>query len=169
MHEQSSADDDAESVASGSAAGAAGASTPARRRPRRPSLLTAVAAARPLSLLNLRLSLMDRDFTEQDFDLLVRLDELEAGADAHSAARTEPGCLAVGLVLPSSWGRGPFLCAGIRLACPPGREQRAGAGRGQGGPSWGRSIQSRGSRALRAAKRHRVPQACLPNCLRQAW
>ncbi len=49
-------------------AGAPGSSSPARRRTRgpRPALLRAVAAAgRPLSLLNLRLSLVDRDFTDQ--------------------------------------------------------------------------------------------------------
>lgn len=49
-------------------AGAPGSSSPARRRARaaRPALLRAVAAAgRPLSLLNLRLSLVDRDFTDQ--------------------------------------------------------------------------------------------------------
>ncbi|PSC72561.1 zinc C3HC4 type (RING finger) [Micractinium conductrix] len=83
MQEQASEDGDEESVSSGSggaaAPGAGGGSAPARRRPRRPSLFTAVtAASRPLSLLNLRLSLMDRDFTERDFELLVRLDELEA-------------------------------------------------------------------------------------------
>lgn len=49
-------------------AGVPGSSSPARRRTRaaRPALLRAMAAAgRPLSLLNLRLSLVDRDFTDQ--------------------------------------------------------------------------------------------------------
>ena len=66
----------------GAAGGAAGGAAARRRRAGGgASLLRAVAAAgRPLSLLNLRLSLVDRDFTDQDYSLLVRLDELEAGA-----------------------------------------------------------------------------------------
>jgi hypothetical protein len=65
----------------GAAGGAASALSSAQRRARRPSLLTAVAAAgRPFNLLHLRLSLVDRDFTEPgDYELLLRLDELEAG------------------------------------------------------------------------------------------
>lgn len=58
------------------AAGGPPGSAAARRR-----LRAAAAAGRPLSLLNLQLSL-DRglDFSEQDYQLLVRLDEMEAGA-----------------------------------------------------------------------------------------
>ena len=55
-------------------AGGVGGST-ARRRLRRATLM----AGRPLNLLNLRLSLMDRDFSDRDFQLLLRLDEVEAG------------------------------------------------------------------------------------------
>lgn len=127
MQEQSSADDDTESVASGSAP--AGGSAPARRRPRRPSLLTAVAAARPLSLLNLRLSLMDRDFTEQDFDLLVRLDELEAGGPGGVVlllgCRAAAGLCRAAAGLPF-FGSGPL--AGDGRCC----------GRGWAGAGWPR-------------------------------
>lgn len=128
--EEGEADEEAAEGTTTAAAGGAAASgsSPARRRPRaRASLLRAVAAAgRPLSLLNLRLSLVrvaaergcrasmlhhpaclamfslaachpplplqprhhqhththsqvDRDFTEADYQLLLRLDELEAG------------------------------------------------------------------------------------------
>lgn len=66
---------------SGAASGTAGAlSSAAQRRSRRPSLLGAVAASSPFNLLHFRLSLVDRDFTEPgDYELLLRLDELEAG------------------------------------------------------------------------------------------
>lgn len=76
-------------------AGAPGSSSPARRRARgaRPALLRAVAAAgRPLSLLNLRLSLVDRDFTDQDYQLLLRLDQLEAGPCCGLVCMPWPGC-----------------------------------------------------------------------------
>ena len=81
MHEQAGAQDGDTDDGSATSSAAGALSSAAQRRPRRPSLLTAVAAAgRPFNLLHLRLSLVDRDFTEPgDYELLLRLDELESG------------------------------------------------------------------------------------------
>ena len=73
--------DSALEVGSGQGGAPAGDATPARRRTRPaggPGGAGASAAGQ-LNLLNLRLSLLGREFTDDDHQLLLRLDELEAG------------------------------------------------------------------------------------------
>ncbi|PRW45336.1 E3 ubiquitin- ligase SDIR1 isoform X1 [Chlorella sorokiniana] len=142
-------------------AGAPGSSSPQRRRARatRPALLRAVAAAgRPLSLLNLRLSLVDRDFTDQDYQLLLRLDELEAGA----SSQPEP---------PPPLPEDQLAQLPVHVHRTPTKKGRKPGGTGftpSSTPRKGLFTSSKGTSGTAGAREPAAPPGCVPVLVEQA-